>query len=71
MTERDLSDATEACGMLSAWIRDYGHLKEPAFIADLRTVLDSHAALRHLCVVMRQFSSTHNTHIRHPRPTLD
>lgn len=29
----------EAIAHLKAWVRDYGHLKEPAFIRDLETVL--------------------------------
>lgn len=30
----------ESVGRLEAWIRDYGHEKQPEFIADLKTVLE-------------------------------
>ncbi len=34
-------EAAEAIGRLQAWIRDYGHLKEPVFVEDLKTVIDA------------------------------
>jgi hypothetical protein len=35
MTEKQY----EAISHLKAWVRDYGHAKEPAFIRDIETVL--------------------------------
>lgn len=50
MSERDaasdLEHAIDASGRLAAWIRDFGHLKERPFIADLQAVIDSHERLR-------------------------
>lgn len=34
-------DVTKAIGRLEAWIREFGDLKEPVFIADLKTVIDA------------------------------
>jgi hypothetical protein len=34
-------DTLESVGRLRAWVRDFGHLKEPVFIADLNRVLDA------------------------------
>jgi hypothetical protein len=36
-----MNDVTESANRLACWIRDYGHEKQPAFIADLQTVLDA------------------------------
>jgi hypothetical protein len=33
-------EITDVVGRLRAWIRDYGHEKQPVFIADLTTVLN-------------------------------
>lgn len=34
-------DVIDVVGRLRAWIRDYGDEKQPAFVADLKTVLDA------------------------------
>jgi hypothetical protein len=36
-----MSDVTESAQQLACWIRDYRNEKQPAFIADLQTVLDA------------------------------
>lgn len=34
------TDVAESVQRLKAWIRDYGHEKQPEFISDLKTVLE-------------------------------
>lgn len=34
-------EIAEAISRLEAWIRDFGHLKEPVFITDLKTVIEA------------------------------
>lgn len=36
----DTDEAQAAVGRLTAWVRDYGDSKEPAFIADLSLVIE-------------------------------
>jgi len=36
-----MTDVTESAQRLVCWIRDYGHEKQPAFIADIEAVLDA------------------------------
>lgn len=42
LKQREFQDdrKTEAIGRLQAWVRDFGDEKQPAFIADLKTVLE-------------------------------
>ncbi len=44
----------DAVSRLRAWIRDYAHIKQPAFIADLTAVLDSLEAMRVWGAVVRR-----------------
>ena len=34
-----MSDIVDAINRLEAWVRNYGHEKQPAFIADLKTLI--------------------------------
>ena len=34
-----MSDIVDTINRLEAWVRNYGHEKQPAFIADLRTMI--------------------------------
>jgi len=37
-----MSELFESIGRLEAWIRNFGHLKERPFIADLQAVIDGY-----------------------------
>ncbi len=45
---------SEAENRLRAWLRDFGHEKTPAFVADLESVLTELAAFRKPAVTMRE-----------------
>ena len=36
-----MSDIVDTINRLEAWVRNYGHEKQPAFIADLKTLIRS------------------------------
>ena len=40
-----MSDIVDTINRLEAWVRNYGHEKQPAFIADLKTVIDAAKAV--------------------------
>ena len=40
-----MSDLVDEINRLEAWVRNYGHEKQPAFIADLRTLISAAKAI--------------------------
>ena len=40
-----MSDLVDEINRLEAWVRNYGHQKQPEFIADLKTVIDAAKAV--------------------------
>ena len=40
-----MSDLVDEINRLEAWVRNYGHEKQPAFIADLRVLIDAAKAV--------------------------
>ncbi len=42
-----MTDLEEAISHLTAWIRDFGHEKQPAFIKDLTTVINAAEIVAH------------------------
>ena len=40
-----MSDLVDEINRLEAWVRNYGHEKQPAFIADLKTLIDAAKAV--------------------------
>ena len=40
-----MSDIVDAINRLEAWVRNYGHEKQPEFIADLRTLINAAKAV--------------------------
>ena len=40
-----MSDIVDTINRLEAWVRNYGHEKQPAFIADLKTLISAAKAV--------------------------
>ena len=40
-----MSDIVDTINRLEAWVRNYGHEKQPAFIADIKTLIGTAKAL--------------------------
>ena len=40
-----MSDIVDAINRLEAWVRNYGHEKQPAFIADVKTLIGTAKAV--------------------------
>jgi len=47
-----VSDLVDEINRLEAWIRNYGHEKQPAFIADLRTLIGAAKASLHVAATL-------------------
>ena len=48
-----MSDLVDEINRLEAWVRNYGHEKQPAFIADLRTLIGAAKAISRAVEVLR------------------
>lgn len=48
-----MSDIVDTINRLEAWVRNYGHEKQPAFIADLRVLIGTAKAISRALQVLQ------------------